>query len=364
MERGPLNVYRFAENPLVTPDDVPPSFDGWEVVSAFNAGVTEHNGEVVLLLRVAEKPKANSPDQVLVPVLDCDSGKPTIRVLEFSASDPDINLNDPRTVNFPDRMYLTTISHLRVARSKDGVHFKVDPKPALFPDQPHEAFGLEDPRITRLDDTYYVVYKSVEPNGIAQCLASTRDFVWWEKHGMIFCPENMDAMLFPARIRGSYAALHRPMPRYMGAPNMWAAYSDDLIHWGRHKLLLTCTTGTWEGGRIGGGAVPFLTDKGWLEIYHAATQGERYCLGALLLDAEYPEKVLAKSPAPIIQPEAPYETNGFKPNVIFTCGAITKGDTVTIYYGACDETVCAASLSASEILDSLEPPAVCAGLTW
>lgn len=354
-----MNVHRFPENPLVTPADVPPSFDGWEVVCAFNAGVIEYDGEIVMLIRVAERPKANSPDQVLVPVLDCDCSDPRIRVLEFSVKDPDIDLSDPRVVRFPDRMYLTTISHLRVARSKDGVHFKVDAKPALVSDQPCEAFGLEDPRITKLDDTYYVVYKSVEPNGIAQCLASTKDFISWQKHGMIFCPENMDAMLFPAKIRGKYAALHRPMPRYMGAPNMWVAYSDDLIHWGEHKLLLTCTTGTWEGGRIGGGAVPFLTERGWLEIYHAATEDERYCLGALLLDAEHPEKVLAKSPAPIIEPEARCETNGFKPNVVFTCGAIVRGDTVTIYYGACDETVCAASLSVSEILDSLEPPAIC-----
>lgn len=354
-----MRVHRFPENPLVTPADVPPSFDGWEVVCAFNAGAIEFNGEVLLLMRVAERPKATSPDQVLVPVLDCDSAECRIKVFEFSTKDPGINLNDPRVVCFPDRMFLTTISHLRVARSNDGVHFTVEPKPALFPDQPYEAFGLEDPRITKLGDTYYVVYKGVEPHGITQCLATTKDFVTWQKHGIIFCPENMDAMIFPEKIRGKYAALHRPMPRYMGAPNMWVAYSDDILHWGGHKLLLTCTSGTWEGGRIGGGAVPFMTEKGWLEIYHAATEGDCYCLGALLLDAEYPENVLAKSPAPILAPEAPYETNGFKGNVVFTCGAITNGDTVTVYYGACDETICAASFSISEILDSLEPPAVC-----
>ncbi len=141
----------------------------------------------------------------------------------------------------------------------------------------------------------------------------------------------------------------------MGMPNMWVAYSDDLIHWGEHKFQLGCTSGTWEGGRIGGGAVPFMTDRGWLEIYHAATSDERYCLGAILLDKDYPEKVIAKSMKPIMEPEADYEVNGFKPNVVFTCGAIVRGDTVTIYYGASDEVIAAADMSVSEILDSLEP---------
>jgi len=244
---------------------------------------------------------------------------------------------------------------LRIARSKDGRHFTVDPDPALVPDQPYEAFGLEDPRITKLEDTYYVVYKGVSENGITQCLATTRDFVTWTKHGIIFCPENMDGMIFPAKVRGKYVALHRPQPRFIGAPNMWIAYSEDLIHWGEHKLLLACDPSSWESGRIGGGAVPFLTDRGWLEVYHAATPDDHYCLGAVLLDAEYPERVIAKTPEPIMQPEAVYETSGFKPNVVFTCGAIVKGDTISIYYGASDEVIAGADLSVNEILDALVP---------
>ena len=146
----------------------------------------------------------------------------------------------------------------------------------------------------------------------------------------------MDAMILPEKVRDRYVALHRPMPKFMGFPNMWVAYSEDLIHWGGHKFLLGCTAGTWEGGRIGGGAVPFMTDRGWLEIYHAATVDDHYCLGALLLDREYPENALAKSPKPILAPQAPYEVHGFKNNVIFTCGAIAREDKLTIYYGAAD----------------------------
>ena len=350
-----MRIDRYPENPLVTPADVKPSFEGWEVMCAFNAGVIEFGDEILMLMRVAERPVSPDPNRVLVPVLETEGEKSSIRILEFSPSDEGINLSDPRVICFPDRIYLTSISHLRLARSKDGRHFTVDPTPTLFPDQPYEAFGQEDPRITRVGDTFYIVYKGVAPNGITQCLATTRDFVSWTKHGIIFAPENMDAMIFPEKVRGKFVALHRPQPKMIGAPNMWLAYSDDAIHWGEHKFLLGCSSGTWEGGRIGGGAVPFMTEKGWLEIYHAATADDRYCLGAVLLNAEYPEKVIAKSPTPMMEPAAPYEVDGFKANVVFTCGAIVRGDTVSIYYGASDEVMAGADMSVSEILDSLEP---------
>lgn len=350
-----MRVERFPENPIVSPKDVKPSVDGWEVLCSFNAGVIEYGDEILMLMRVAERPVRKHEAQVLVPVMAFDDGEAKLKILEFSPSDKGINLSDPRVVCFPGKLYLTSISHLRLARSKDGRNFTVDPTPALFPDQEYEAYGMEDPRITKIDDTYYVVYKGVAPEGITQCLASTKDFVTWEKHGVIFAPENMDAMIFPEKVRGKYVAFHRPQPKMIGTPNMWVSYSNDLLHWGEHKFMMGCSAGTWEGGRIGGGAVPFLTDKGWIEIYHAATPEDHYCLGAALLDKDYPEKVLAKSPEPILKPEAPYEVHGFKDNVVFSCGAVVKGDKVTIYYGAADETMCAADFSIQEILDSLTP---------
>jgi len=349
------HVHRFPENPIITPNDVPPSIDGWEVICAFNAGVIERDGEVLMLMRVAERPVCADVCKVLVPVLGCSLGTPEIEILEFDRNCSDIDFSDPRVIEHPDGIYLTSISHLRLARSADGRNFTVEPTPALAPDQPYEAFGLEDPRITHIDGTYYVVYKAVSPTGITQCLASTRDFVNWEKHGIILCPENMDGILFPAKVRGKYVTLHRPHPKFIGKPNMWIAYSPDLIHWGEHKLMMSCSKDTWEGGRLGGGAVPFMTDKGWVEIYHAATPGDRYCLGAVLMDADYPERVIAKSPEPIMEPEADYEAHGFKGGVVFTCGAIVRGDVVTVYYGAADESMAAADISVSEILDSLEP---------
>ena len=349
-----MRVERYPENPLVVPEDVTPSVEGWEVMCSFNAGMIEYGDEILMLLRVAERPVCDDEDRVLVPVMDCTSGSPRIEILEFSRHDDDVSLDDPRVVRVRDEIFLTSISHLRLARSRDGRRFTIEETPSLQADQPYEAYGLEDPRITKIGDIYYVVYKGVASTGITQCLASTRDFVNWEKHGIIFCPENMDAMIFPEKVRGKYVALHRPQPKYIGSPNIWVAYSDDLVHWGDHKFLLGCSEGTWEGGRIGGGAVPFMTDDGWLEIYHAATCEDRYCLGAALLDKEHPEKLLAKSPEPILVPEAEYEVHGLKDNVVFTCGAVVRGDTVSIYYGAGDRVMAGADLSLREILGSLE----------
>ncbi len=97
-----LKVKRYPENPLITPADVPPYKEGWEVMCAFNAGVIEHNDEIILLMRVAEKPKNDNNDVVLVPVLNCETDKPYLEVLEFSKDTEGIWLGDPRVVCFPD----------------------------------------------------------------------------------------------------------------------------------------------------------------------------------------------------------------------------------------------------------------------
>jgi predicted GH43/DUF377 family glycosyl hydrolase len=108
----------------------------------------------------------------------------------------------------------------------------------------------------------------------------------------------------------------------------------------------------WDSARIGAGASPIKTSDGWLEIYHGANAEHRYCLGALLLDLHDPSKVIARSKNPIMVPSMPYELNGFFGNVIFTNGHIVDGDTITMYYGASDEVICAATLSLDKILKS------------
>ena len=346
-----MDIQRYPENPLITPAQVKPSRPDFEVIGAFNAGVAEYQGEVLLLMRVAERPIWADPQVVRAPVLRCqEGGRAEIEILEFRRDDPAVDLHDPRIIGTPKGPVLTSISHLRLARSRDGRRFVVEEQPALFPDRPSEAFGIEDPRITELEGTYYIAYKSVAPNAITQTLASTTDFRTFTKHGLIFCPENMDVAILPERVGGRYVALHRPVPRYFGGPNMWLAYSPDLHHWGDHHLLIETRPGQWDNGRVGAGAVPIKTALGWLEIYHGATPQDHYCLGALLLDLEEPHRVLARSPEPIMSPEASYETAGFVPNVVFTCGAIVRGDRVSVYYGAADMVIAGAEVSLAGIL--------------
>jgi predicted GH43/DUF377 family glycosyl hydrolase len=109
----------------------------------------------------------------------------------------------------------------------------------------------------------------------------------------------------------------------------------------------------WDSARVGAGAAPIRTEKGWLEIYHGANKDHRYCLGALLLDINDPSKVLARSIEPIMEPLQTYEQTGFFGNVVFTNGHYVKGDNIFMYYGASDEVICGARLSISEILSTL-----------
>jgi len=109
----------------------------------------------------------------------------------------------------------------------------------------------------------------------------------------------------------------------------------------------------WDSARVGAGAEPIWTKRGWLAIYHGANEDNRYCLGALLLDLNDPTKVLARSIEPIMEPTAPYEQTGFFGNVVFTNGHLIDGDTITVYYGAADEVICGAHFSLSEILGTL-----------
>ena len=109
----------------------------------------------------------------------------------------------------------------------------------------------------------------------------------------------------------------------------------------------------WDNGRIGGSAVPFRIDEGWLEIYHGASKEDRYCLGAVLLDANEPWKVLARSKKPIIEPEEDYEIDGFFGNVIFNCGVLYEENKVKIYYGAADTYIGYAEIPLRDIMEAL-----------
>ena len=138
---------RAPENPIVTPAMVQSSSPELDVVGAFNPGVTRYEGETLLLLRIAEAPPF-SDKEVAAPVLDPHTGR--IEIKKWTRSD-DVDASDPRVIKVGGRIWLTSISHLRLARSTDGIHFEVDAAPTLSPETEYETFGIEDPRITLID---------------------------------------------------------------------------------------------------------------------------------------------------------------------------------------------------------------------
>jgi len=347
-----MKIVRSPANPLITPNDVTPSRPGMKVECVFNAGVTRWGDEIILLLRVAESVLSADPDELIVPLLVKEGDTWRQRTKTFHRHDPRYDFSDPRAIALkadPGEVYLTSLSHLRLAHSRDGVHFSVDDAPFIFPDNEYEQFGCEDARITLIDGRYYINYSAVSPYGIATALAVTEDFVQVEKQGIILCPDNRDVCFFPARIQGKFQALTRPSPKYFGKPEIWLSESPDMLHWGNHRHLLGSATGEWDALKIGGGAPMLETDRGWLQIYHGVDQQQRYCLGAMLLEKENPLKILAKSATPLLQPEADYEVEGFFGNVVFTCGALIEDQQLMIYYGAADECMALAQISLADL---------------
>lgn len=347
---------RHRSNPLITPKDVSPSLPGRKVECVFNTGVTECNGEIVLLLRVAESVINDNPREIVVPLLQQQESGWQQATKTFDRDDERFDFSDPRTIvlkSDPAQVWLTSMSHLRLARSKDGVHYTIDSQPFIIADSRYEEFGCEDARITRIDDLFYINYSAVSSLGITTALATTRDFVTVEKQGLILCPDNRDVCFFPEKVGGRYMALTRPAPCHFGHPEIWICESPDMLHWGNHRHLLGRSGDEWDSRKSGGGAPLIKTDRGWLEIYHGVDADQRYCLGALLLDLHDPLKILAKSPVPLLEPTAQYEREGFFGNVVFTCGALVRDDVLHVWYGAADECTALATLPMDQLWQHL-----------
>lgn len=348
-----MKVFRSDKNPIIKPKDIKPSRPDFNVIGVFNCGVIKFNGEILLLMRVAETPVCNCSGKLLLPVLDEET---TIVITkEFDKTDPALDLSDSRIVKTPNGNYLTSISHLRIAKSKNGIDFKIDEKPAMFPENIYERFGIEDPRITYIDGKYYIGYNAVsDVTGITICLASTADFISFERHGVIFMPDNKDFALFPEKIGGKYLALSRPTSDEFEKRDIWLSWSSDLKSWGNHKMVMAARKGYWDDNRIGCGGVPFKVNEGWLEIYHGESKDGTYRIGAVLLDFYNPSKVIARSEKPIIEPRKPYEKAGFKENVVFTCGVLSEEEKVKIYYGSADMYIAYAEINLDYILSGLK----------
>lgn len=254
---------------------------------------------------------------------------------------------------------LSGTSCLWLARSADGIHFTPDGGPALVPAQDDrfgavESHGIEDPRITPLDDKYYITYVGYSAYDPLTLLACTEDFVNLQRVAIVTLPENKDVVLFPERIGGRYARLDRPMTQSSKRGDIWLSFSPDLIHWGDPRPVMTLRPRKWDSAKIGAGAPPIKTNQGWLVIYHgvrATAAGLLYRLGAALLDLESPWRVVGRANSAILSPLAPEDFQGNVSNVVFTCGAVLEPDqTLRVYYGAADHVMCLATAALDDVI--------------
>jgi predicted GH43/DUF377 family glycosyl hydrolase len=254
---------------------------------------------------------------------------------------------------------LTGSSCLWLARSDDGLHFTPDPEPALVPSSTEpfravENFSLEDPRITRIGDAYYITYVGYSEYGCVTGLARTRDFERYERVAVMTLPDNKDVVLFPEKIGGCYAKLDRPMTRPPSVGDIWISFSPDLAYWGNPRPVMTTRPRKWDSYKIGGGAPPIKTLHGWLEIYHgvrSTAAGLLYRLGAVLLDLEEPWRVVGRASEAVLSPVALEDFQGNVGNVVFTCGAILEDDgELKVYYGAADQVMCLATAPVDEVI--------------
>ncbi len=292
--------------PLLTPDDMP-----CEANATLNPAVAEFENDVLLLVRVENK---------------------------------------------------DGISHLRVARSSNGVDgWRIADEPLLEPgnpDYPYEKWGCEDARVTKFSrHEWAIVYTAYGEQGPAIGIATTKDFQEVNRLGPAFIPGNKDAVVFPRKFGGRFYMLHRP--DVGGSEDIWYASTPyRLTQWSEPGLLMTRRSGPyWDSQRIGAGAPPIQTRLGWLLIYHGSkAMGSRsiYRLGIALLDLADPTKVIARSNDWVFAPEADFEQHGLMPGVVFTCGALVRGDELWLYYGAADTSVGLAVGKIQHLLDLLE----------
>ena len=295
-------IKRYEKNPILTKHDVP-----YPVETVHNAGVVKHNGKYVMLFRS--------------------------------------HLRNGRSI-------------IGLAESSDGFRFVSKPEPFITPAKAepfasYEVYGVEDPRICPMDGEYLITYSAYSKHGVRVALAKTRDFERLDRVSLITQADYRNVVIFPEKIGGRYARLDRPHSE-ISSWSIWVSYSPDLVHWGDSQVIMKPVAYHWDEMKIGPGATPFKTDKGWLHIYHGVFKtmaGTVYRLGAALHDLKDPANIIGVSDQWILQPEDPWEVSGYVPNVVFSCGAVPEDDgTVKIYWGGADTVMCVGTAVIDELV--------------
>ncbi len=250
-------------------------------------------------------------------------------------------------------------SILGKAESDNGYDFKVDKNPFMIPAdegifKEYEEYGVEDPRVILLDGEYLITYSAYSRHGVRVGLAKTRDFKSVERFSLITEADYRNAVIFPEKFNGLYARLDRPHSE-ISPWSIWISYSPDLKFWGESKLIMKPVKYHWDEMKIGPGAPPVKTARGWLSIYHGVfptMDGCVYRLGVALHNLEDPSRIIAVGDEWILQPEEVYEITGYVHNVVFTCGAVPEEDgSIKIYWGGADKVMCAGTADIEQLVD-------------
>ena len=291
-------ITRFPGNPILTKEDVP-----YPVATVHNAAVVKHINEYIMIFRSHR---------------------------------------------------LNGRSVLGLARSSDGYKFEVAPKPLMTPSDEYDEYGVEDPRITYIDGDYLITYNAYSQYGVRVGLARTKNFSQIEKVAYITQPDSRNVVIFPEKIGKYFVRLDRPHTE-LTSWSIWISYSKDLIHWGQSKIVLRPQVYRWDAMKLGPGAPPIKTEKGWLNIYHGVFKtmaGAVYRLGVALHDLKDPAKIIGVGDRWILEPEDPWERVGYVPNVVFSCAAVPEEDgTVKIYWGGADTVMCIGTANIHELVE-------------
>ena len=296
-------IERYKNNPILTKDDVP-----YPVATVHNAAVTKYNGKYIMIFRS--------------------------------------HLKNGRSI-------------LGKAESDDGFSFRVADKPFMVPAKKgvfkdYEEFGVEDPRITFIENRFLITYSAYSRHGVRVGLAESEDLKDVERVSFITEADYRNVVIFPEKFNGLYARLDRPHSDIVPW-SIWISYSHDLKFWGESRMIIKPLQYHWDEMKIGPGAPPLKTEKGWLNIYHGVFRtmdGSVYRLGAALHDLKDPSKIIGVADDWILQPEESYEVTGYVHNVVFSCAAVKENDgTVKIYWGGADTVMCVGTARIDELVE-------------
>lgn len=287
---GNIYLKRYEKNPILLPKEE----NEWECEQVCNPGATIYNGKVYIFYRAGGKDRMKSS-----------SGWP--------------------------------VSRLGLAISDDGFNIEYRSSEPIFKPEKENWIGVdgvEDPRITKIDDTYYIIYVLTGFTWDRIALATTKDFKEFKRYGVIM--KNIaqrTSALFPEKFNGKYILIHRIIP------SIWFSKTVDFKKFTNSKIILTPDILPWCEVKIGIACPPVKVGDKWVMFFHGVDRFKIYRVGICWLDGENPYKVVKIQKEPVLIPEEDYEKKGFTPNVVYPCGAIEKDKKILVYYGAADKFV-------------------------